>query len=204
MIASVRGTVLAIAGTTTIIEVGGVGLQVAVTPAHALQLRIGSEASMRTALIVREDELALYGFADQDSREIFDLLRGVSGVGPKSAMAVLATLAPAEIASAVAREDDSAFRKVSGIGPKTAKLIIISLAGKIHVVPASHSGSRAIPSIAENVLVALVGLGWSERVAAQAVDEAIAAASEGERDSVPLILRNALSRLGPASSQGAR
>lgn len=204
MIASVRGTVLAVAGTTSIIEVGGVGLQVAVTPAHALELRIGSEASMRTALIVREDELALYGFADQDSREIFDLLRGVSGVGPKSAMAVLASLSPMEIASAVAREDDSAFRKVSGIGPKTAKLIVVSLAGKIHVASVSRTGEKASPSISENVLVALVGLGWSERIAAQAVDDAIASASESDRDSVPILLRQALARLTPGSSQGIR
>lgn len=204
MIASVRGTVLAAAGSTAIVEVGGVGLQVTVTPDHALSLRVGSEASLRTALVVREDELALYGFADDDGRELFDLLRGVSGVGPKSAMAVLAALAPAEIASAVSREDDAAFRKVSGIGPKTAKLIVVSLAGKIHVAPASGKPANAAPaSIAENVLVALVGLGWSERVAAQAVDEAIAAAAEGERDSVPLLLRSALGRLGPAS-QGAR
>jgi Holliday junction DNA helicase RuvA len=205
MIASLRGTVLAVAGTTAVIEVGGVGLQVAVTPAHALALRVGGEASMRTALIVREDELALYGFVDDEGREVFDLLRGVSGVGPKSAMGVLAAMSPAEIAGAVTREDDAAFRTVSGIGPKTAKLIVVSLAGKLHVAPASGgSGASASPSISESVLVALVGLGWSERVAAQAVDDAIAAAAEGERDSVPLLLRSALSRLGPAASQGVR
>lgn len=200
MIASVRGTVLAAAGGTAIVEVGGVGLQVSVTPDHALAMRVGSEVSMRTALIVREDELALYGFADAEGREVFDLLRGVSGVGPKSAMGVLAAMSPAEIAGAVTREDDAAFRKVSGIGPKTAKLIVVSLAGKIHVAPAAVTAAAAAPtSIAENVLIALVGLGWPERVAAQAVDEAIADAAEDERDSVPLLLRSALSRLGPAA-----
>jgi Holliday junction DNA helicase RuvA len=114
-------------------------------------------------------------------------------------------MSPAEIAGAVTREDDAAFRTVSGIGPKTAKLIVVSLAGKLHVAPASGGpGASASPSISESVLVALVGLGWSERVAAQAVDDAIAAAAEGERDSVPLLLRSALSRLGPAASQGVR
>ncbi len=205
MIASLRGTVLALAGGTAVVEVGGVGLQVAVTPDHALSMRIGGEVSLRTALIVREDELALYGFADDEGREVFDLLRGVSGVGPKSAMGVLAVLSPAEIASAVAREDDAAFRKVSGIGPKTAKLIVVSLAGKLHVAPAAGKpAATASTSIAESVLVALVGLGWSERVAAQAVDEAIAAAADEERDSVSLLLRSALARLGPAASQGSR
>ncbi len=205
MIASLSGTVLAVAGTTAVIEVGGVGLQVAVTPAHGLQLRVGAETRMQTALIVREDELALYGFADDDGKEVFDLLRGVSGVGPKSAMAVLAALSPAEISAAVASEDDAAFRKVSGVGPKTAKLIVVSLTGKIHIAPASGAGrTRAAPSIAQNVLVALVGLGWSERVAEQAVDEAIASASESDRDSVPHLLRTALAQLGPASSKGGR
>ncbi len=205
MIASLSGTVLAVAGTTVIIEVGGVGLQVVVTPNHALELRVGSAARLRTALVVREDELALFGFANDDGKEVFDLLRGVSGVGPKSAMAVLAALSPSEIAFAVAAEDDAAFRKVSGIGPKTAKLIVVSLAGKMRVT--ATSGERqpsAAPTIAQNVLIALVGLGWSERVAAQAVDDAMAAASSTERDSVPHLLRNALAQLGPASSQGVR
>lgn len=205
MIASVRGIVLATAGGTAIVEVGGVGLQISVTPEHALSMRVGSEVSMRTALIVREDELALYGFADAEGREVFDLLRGVSGVGPKSAMGVLAALSPSEIAGAVTREDDAAFRKVSGIGPKTAKLIVVSLAGKIHVAPAAGQAAATAPAtISESVLVALVGLGWSERVAAQAVEEAIAAAADADRDSVPVLLRSALSRLGPAASQGAR
>lgn len=201
MIASVRGTVLAVADGTAIIEVGGVGLQIAVTPDRALSLRIGSEASLRTALIVREDELTLYGFVDDDERSIFDLLRGVSGVGPKSAMGVLAAMRPDEIAIAVSRDDDAAFRKVSGIGPKTAKLIAVSLAGKIRAVPSTGRAVKpAVTSIGGSVLVALVGLGWSERVAAQAVEDAIVTASDAEREAVPALLRIALGRLGPAGS----
>lgn len=204
MIASVRGTVLASAGTTAIVEVGGVGLQVAVTPAHALELRVGSETSMPTALVVREDELALYGFANDDGRELFDLLRGVSGVGPKSAMAVLATLSPGEIAAAVATEDDAAFRKVSGIGPKTAKLIIISLAGKIHIAPSDGVATVTASSIADGVVAALVSLGWTERSAVTAVDEALLSAADNERESVPLLLRSALGKLGSATQKGQR
>ncbi len=86
---------------------------------------------MHTALVVREDDLSLYGFAEADELAVFDLLRGVSGVGPKSAMGVLAAMSPAELAQAVSLEDDGAFRRVSGIGPKTAKLIVVSLAGKL-------------------------------------------------------------------------
>ncbi|MCU1402994.1 MAG: Holliday junction branch migration protein RuvA [Microbacteriaceae bacterium] len=204
MISSVRGTVLAAAGTSAVIEVGGIGLSVTVTPQHALSLRAGSEATLRTALIVREDDLSLFGFSDSDELAVFDLLRGVSGVGPKSAMGVLAVMSPAQVASAVATEDDGAFRKVSGIGPKTAKLIVVSLAGKMLVAPSDRPAAQAGPaSTSENVLVALVGLGWSERVAAQAVDDALETASGEELATVPALLRLALTKLGPQQRTGA-
>lgn len=200
MIASVRGTVLAAVGTSAVIEVGGVGLAVQVTPQHALSLRVGSEATLRTTLIVREDDLSLYGFAEPEELAVFDLLRGVTGVGPKSAMGVLAAMAPGEIAQAVAREDDAAFRKVSGIGPKTAKLIVVSLAGKLMGIASTRAAAPTRTSVSENVTVALVGLGWPERVAMQAVEDALASASDHDRDVVPALLRLALANLGP---QGA-
>ena len=195
MISSVRGTVLAVGGTHAVIEVGGIGLSIQVTPRHGLALRIGSEAIVRTALIVREDDLSLFGFAEADELAVFDHLRSVTGVGPRSAMAVLAVMTPTEVARAITLEDDGAFRKVSGIGPKTAKLIIVSLAGKLVI---THIGAVPTPatSVSESLLVALVGLGWNERVAMQAVDDAIAAASESERSEVPALLRRALASLG--------
>ena len=198
MISSVRGTVLGVAGTGTVIEVGGIGLSITVTPQHALALRVGTEAILRTVLIVREDDLALFGFVDSDELAVFDLLRGVTGVGPKSAMGVLAVLTPGQVASAVATEDDSAFRKVSGIGPKTAKLIVVSLAGKMQVTT-SVANTRAVASVSvsDSVLVALVGLGWSERVAALAVDDALAGVSAAESPTVASLLRLALTQLGP-------
>jgi Holliday junction DNA helicase RuvA len=198
MISSVRGTVLAATGTVVVVEVGGVGLSVTVTPQHALSLRVGSEATLRTALIVREDDLALFGFTDSEELAVFDLLRGVSGVGPKSAMGVLAEMSPSQVAAAVATENDSAFRKVSGIGPKTAKLIVVSLAGKMQVTPSSAGAAPVVhASVSESVLVALVGLGWSERVAALAVDDALASASADDASAVPTLLRIALTKLGP-------
>ncbi|HEV7948450.1 MAG TPA: Holliday junction branch migration protein RuvA [Glaciihabitans sp.] len=202
MISSVRGTVLAVAGSSVVIEVGGVGLAVAVTPQLALSLRPGSEATLRTALIVREDDLSLYGFADGDELAVFDALRGVTGVGPKSALGVLAVMEPAQIAMAVAMEDDAAFRKVSGIGPKTAKLIVLSLTGKL-VVGASvpRAAAPQVTSVSESVLIALVGLGWNERIAAQAVDDALSADSAPQPATVPVLLRLALNRLGPTPSR---
>ena len=204
MISSVRGTVLAATGTTAVIEVGGVGLAMQVTPRHGLSLRVGSEAFVRTALIVREDDLSLFGFAEAEELEVFDHLRSVTGVGPKSALGVLAVLTPAEVARAVATEDDAAFRAVSGIGPKTAKLIVVSLAGKLVVAPGARAASTpASSSVTENVLLALVGLGWQEKVALQAIDDAVAVASEADRDSVPALLRLALASLGPQQFAGA-
>jgi len=199
MISSVRGTVLTVAGTVAVIEVGGVGLGIQVTPQHGLTLRIGQEAMLHTALIVREDDLSLFGFATPEELTVFDLLRGVSGVGPKSALGVLATLTPVQIAQAIAAEDDAPFRKVSGIGPKTAKLIAVSLAGKL-IVPTGTASTPTVTapdSIAGSVVSALVGLGWNERVAAQAVDEAAGEATDDERGSVQTLLRLSLARLGP-------
>lgn len=206
MISSVRGPLLSVGsvhngGSVVVIDVGGLGYSVLITPQHALALRVGSETRLHTALIVREDDMSLFGFATTEELGMFDLLRGVSGVGPKSALGVLATLSPDQIAAAVATEDDAPFRKVSGIGPKTAKLIVVSLAGKIHaptgVVP---SISAPVSSSAQNVVAALVGLGWNERVAVQAVEEVVEAALDDGALPVPALLRLALARLGPQTA----
>ncbi|TFD62849.1 Holliday junction branch migration protein RuvA [Cryobacterium suzukii] len=205
MISSVRGLVLSAVGSTVVIEVGGVGLAVQVTPTTALGLRIDEEARLVTILIVREDSLTLYGFPTGDELAVFELLVGVTGVGPKSALGVLAVLTPNQIAQAVAGDDDGVFRKVSGIGPKTAKLIVLSLAGKLAVTAATSSTrARGATSVAASVQAALIGLGWSERVAAEAVDETLSELADGVgTDSAPpavaAVLRLALGRLGPAA-----
>lgn len=207
MISSLRGTVLQASGGAAVIEVGGVGFAVQLTPDHVLSLRVGEEAFIHTSLIVREDALQLFGFADREQQEVFELLNGVSGVGPKSAIGVLSVLSPDEIAAAVAADDDAPFRKVSGIGPKTAKLIVVSLTGKLAAARrpapvAKASGSRS--SVPDSVLVALVGLGWPERVASEALADVVAETDEAQRDSVQALLRLTLARLGPAAPQGAR
>jgi Holliday junction DNA helicase RuvA len=202
VISSLRGTVLSASGGTAVIEVGGVGFAVQLTPDHVLSLRVGEEAFLHTSLIVREDALQLFGFADREQLEVFELLNGVSGVGPKSAIGVLSVLSPDEIAEAVSADDDAPFRKVSGIGPKTAKLIVLSLTGKIAVVrrPARATKAAAAPSsVSDSVLVALMGLGWPEKVAAEAVTEVVADTDEAQRDSVQTLLRLTLGRLGPAA-----
>jgi len=203
VISSVRGPVLSLSapqggGSVVVIDVGGLGYSVLVTPQHALTLRVGHETLLHTALIVREDDMSLFGFATREELGMFDLLRGVSGVGPKSALGVLATLSPDQIAAAVAAEDDAPFRKVSGIGPKTAKLIVVSLAGKI-LAPTGAVPAVSAPASTsvQNVVAALVGLGWNEKVAVQAVEEVVDAATEDGALPVPALLRLALARLGP-------
>ncbi|MCS0646179.1 Holliday junction branch migration protein RuvA [Curtobacterium flaccumfaciens] len=204
MIASLRGTCIDIAGTAVVIEVGGVGYAVTVTPAHALTMRHGSEVFVRTAMIVREDEHLLFGFESTDALQVFDLLRGVSGVGPKSAMGVLAHMDPAQIANAVANEDDGAFRKVSGIGPKTAKLIIVALSGKLvafeqAAVVAAARGTAVHPA-AVDVVSALIGLGWREDAAQSAVDDAVANEPGAAAMGTQALLRAALGALRPAAA----
>ena len=207
MISTLRGSVLTASGNTLVIEIGGVGYRVSVTPQLALASPIGSSILLFTTLIVREDDLSLFGFTDPVELEVFDLLRSVTGVGPKSALGVLAHLTPSQIAGAVATEDDAAFRRVSGIGPKTAKLIVLSLAGKLDVRITAPTVTAA-SSTANDVLVALVGLGWSERDAQATIDEVLVDAEPSVATAVPALLRAALTRLGPqktASSQaGAR
>jgi Holliday junction DNA helicase RuvA len=203
MISSVRGTVLSASGTSVVVEVGGVGLRVSVTPQLALTVRVGEQALVHTALIVREDDLSLFGFADREELEVFDLLRSVTGVGPKSAQGVLSTLTPLQVATAVADDDDAAFRRVSGIGPKTAKLIVLSLAGKLDVAPSAPTVTAASTTAAD-VLVALVGLGWSEREAQAAIDAVVADRGDAVAVAVPQLLRASLGHLGPQRSAGAR
>lgn len=202
MIASLRGRVLSVSGGVVIIEVGGVGLQVAVTSSFALTLSPDLEVSVFTSLVVREDELSLYGFDSIESKEVFDLLRSVSGVGPKSALAVLGVLGAEGVALAVASDDDAAFRKVSGIGPKTAKLITVSLAGKIQTGVASLSSLKpAKTTVSADVIRALVGLGWNERVSESAVSEVLSHASESAGLTTDSLLRSALARLASSSAR---
>src|SRR5215218_7494520 len=200
MISSLRGTVLALSGSAVVVEVGGIGYSVAVTPQHALSLRTGQEVLLHTALVVREDDLSLFGFSDLDALRVFDLLRGVTGVGPKSAIGVLAAMTPDQVATAVSSEDDSAFRKVSGIGPKTAKLIVVSLAGKL-LAPRTVAAPVSSSAPGGEVVVALVGLGWPERLAQQTVDEVLRDAP-GER-STAVLLRASLALLGPRQLSGS-
>lgn len=151
-----------------VIDVNGVGYGVAVTPACASSLALGDQVQLHTHLVVREDALSLFGFLSREELTVFESLIGVTGVGPRSALAVLSAMTPADVFTAVVNEDDAAFRSVSGIGPKTAKLIIVQLAGRVAAV-AQTLPVTAASDVTASVISALVGLGWPERIARDAV-----------------------------------
>ncbi|HMA47660.1 MAG TPA: Holliday junction branch migration protein RuvA, partial [Frankiaceae bacterium] len=131
MIASVSGRVAALAPDTAVVEVGGVGLLVQCTPATLATLRVGEPAALTTALVVRETELTLYGFADADEREVFEALQTAGGVGPRLAQAVLAVHTPDAVRRAVATEDLDALTRVPGIGRKGAQRIVLDLKDRL-------------------------------------------------------------------------
>lgn len=173
MISALRGQVLALRNGTCTVDVQGVGYAVHLTDGHFRSLSVGSSITLITSLVVREDSLTLYGFEGTEGLEIFEAFLGVSGVGPRSALAILSQLSPAEVLSAVVSEDDAPFRKVTGIGPKTAKLIVLQLSGKLNALVAESHVKTSLPSSLkaspDAVVTALVGLGWNEKAATDAV-----------------------------------
>lgn len=209
MIASLHGRVLSAGPGWVVIDVGGVGMRAEVPSGPRMSAHPGDEKMLHTSLVVRDDSLTLFGFESPEELEMFGVLLGVSGVGPRSALGVLSAMTPAEIARAVQAEDDKPFRKVSGIGPKTAKLIAVSLAGKIdpRVYAADgtdETGSTATPSDATAVAAAaveqgLVGLGWSESDAEGAVRAALDAGAPVDRSG---LLRAALALLQGGAHRG--
>ncbi len=154
MISRLRGTVVARTPAGLVLEVGGVGYLVAATP--RVSARVGDEAIVETHLHVREDALQLYGFASADERELFELLLGVSGIGPKVALAIVSGSPPAELRRAIARDDLARFEAIPGVGRKTAQRVVMELKDKL-AEPAG-AGSASGELMARD---ALVELGWS-------------------------------------------
>ncbi len=130
MIAHVDGTVFSVTPDGAVVDVGGVGLAVQCTPATLARLRPGERARVPTSLVVREDALTLYGFADEDERTVFELLQTASGVGPRLALAMLGVHSPDALRRAVATEDLAALMMVPGVGKKGAQRIVLELAGR--------------------------------------------------------------------------
>jgi holliday junction DNA helicase RuvA len=198
MIASVRGTVAALGPDGAVVEVGGVGLAVSCSPGTLARLRVGEPARLATSLVVREDSLTLYGFADDDERALFELLQTANGVGPKLAQTMLAVHPPRELRRAIATSDFRALTAVPGIGRKGAERIVIELRDRIGSIdsdePAGPVGLTAVAPWRDQLAHALAGLGFSGKEAGDAIE--VVAADAGESPDVSVLLRRSIQLLG--------
>ena len=194
MIASVRGEVVEIALDHAVIEAAGVGYKIMATPSTLATLRRGAEARLVTAMIVREDSQTLYGFADGEARDLFATLLGVSGVGPKIALATLAVYDATALRRALSDGDVAALTRVPGIGKRGAERMVLELRDKIAALPGG-SGAASVTGHAVRmpVVEALVGLGFPVKQAEEACDKVLAGEPEATTSSA---LRAALSMLG--------
>ena len=208
MIASVSGRVAAVSPDGAVVEVGGIGLAVQCTPGTIARLQVGESARLSTSLIVREDSLTLYGFADDDERQLFELLQTANGVGPRLAQAVLAIHPPREVRRAVSMADVKALMQVPGIGKKGAERLILELRDRLGSTTSDTSldTSPGLPSVTpvapwrDQLTAALMSLGWSIKEAEGAVlqlapvaDEQLVANGAVE---IAVLLRQALQLLG--------
>jgi holliday junction DNA helicase RuvA len=212
MIASVSGRVAAVSPDGAVVEVGGIGLAVQCTPGTIARLQVGENARLSTSLIVREDSLTLYGFADDDERQLFELLQTANGVGPRLAQAVLAIHPPREVRRAVSMADVKALMQVPGIGKKGAERLILELRDRLGSITTdtvfdgpAPAGLPAVTPVApwrDQLTSALVGLGWSGKEAETALTQLapVADAQIVETGSVEVavLLRQALQLLGRA------
>ncbi|SOX53381.1 Holliday junction branch migration protein RuvA [Mycobacterium ahvazicum] len=201
MIASVRGEVLEVALDHVVIEAAGVGYRVNATPSTLATLRQGSEARLITAMIVREDSQTLYGFVDNETRDLFLTLLSVSGVGPRLAMATLAVHDAAALRQALSDGDVTALTRVPGIGKRGAERMVLELRDKIHAggtpTAAPAGGGVNGHAVRGPVVEALTGLGFAVKQAEDATDSVLAASREkGEQATTSDVLRAALSLLG--------
>lgn len=187
MIGRLRGDIVEKGLGRVLVDVGGVGYDIAITPNTLADLpAVSQPAVLHTHLHVREDVLALYGFATADERDVFQVLIGVSGVGPKLALAILATLRPDELRNVVFTEDVAALTSVPGIGSRSAQKLLLELRPKLDVPDAPLPAGTALAEVRE----ALEGLGYQS---AEIRDVLRDIPAEG---SVEGSLRQALQELG--------
>jgi Holliday junction DNA helicase RuvA len=202
MIASVHGLVAAIGPDGAVVQVGGVGLAVSCAPGTLARLRVGESARLATSLVVREDSLTLYGFADDDERSLFELLQTANGVGPKLAQTILGVMPPREIRRAIATSDFATLVRVPGIGRKGAEKIVIELRDRIGAIDGSDASSEGLAGVTaiapwkDQVLHALAGLGFSGKEATEAIEVITADGESPDHPEVAVILRRAIQLLG--------
>jgi Holliday junction DNA helicase RuvA len=204
MISFVRGAVAHAGADSLVVDLGAVGVRVQCTPGTALSVRAGEHVELMTALVVREDGWTLYGFVDDDERTVFEQVQTVSGIGPRIALALLATLSPDELRRAVAAGDEAALVRVSGIGRKGAQRLLLELADRLGPVRGAEAEPRAEATPApdgweQSVVAGLGSLGWSTREAEAAVaaldPDVVAAANASSPADIGSLLKAALRAL---------
>jgi len=175
MITRIRGTLLQSDLTSIVVDVGGVGYEILISLAtHSRLPREGSEVEVLTHLHHKDDTMMLFGFMTEEERELFRMLIGVAGIGPKGAMGILSGISVDDFKAAVARGDDKMLKTVSGIGPKTASRLIVELKERIGLAPAYQALSRELEPTEEqkqlyDAVLALIKLGYTQMAAQKAL-----------------------------------
>lgn len=169
MIASLHGQVQALTLSSVVIEVGGVGMLVQVPSSLAADMSLGSRVHLHTTLVVREDALTLYGFSSVSSRELFELLQTVTGIGPKVALSALSLYSEEVLIDAIAHENSAALEKIPGLGKKSASRILLELKEKVSATTPS-TGTSSQPSWRAQLHEALLSLGFAAKEADQSID----------------------------------
>ena len=195
MISLVTGIVRSIGSDKAVIEVGGVGLSLSITSQTSSQLNLGASAQLFTSLVVREDSLTLFGFLDDQSRNTFELLQTVSGIGPKVALAVMGSHTAESLAKAIAQEDIKAIEKVPGIGRKGAQRLILELKGKLTDFGSAGVSHVHQPVWREQLMSALISLGYSSKESDNAINEVLSQYSEQGIDPSTLELSELLKKV---------
>ncbi len=201
MIAQLTGTVTSVGGTWVVLDLSGFGVRALCTPATVASVRVGESATLHTSLVVREDSLTLYGFAEPDERDAFELVQSASGIGPKIAQAVVSVLPPDELRVAISQGNVAAITRVPGIGPKGAQKMIIELKDKVNALGAvpNLTAGTASPLPAEDwreqVASGLESLGWGGKDAHAAVEKVAHLRGEDPTVGIGELMRAALKSL---------
>lgn len=174
MIATLTGEIKAIFLDRVIVEVGGVGLLVNLAPNAAAQLNLGTNVTFHTSLVVREESLTLYGFLSSESKQLFEQVQTVSGIGPKVALAIIGALSPQDLASAIATENIAAIERVPGIGRKGAQRLILELKGKLSDLSDGIQNVSHQPIWREQLTSALISLGFAPKDSDRAITAVVA------------------------------
>ena len=203
MISTVTGTIRSLSLDKLVIEVGGVGLSVLINPPTSAGLTLGSQSTLYTSLVVREDSLTLFGFLTEEVRNLFELVQTVSGIGPKVALSIMGALTPEDLARAISQEDTSAIERVPGIGKKGAQRMILELKGKLSDLSSSTTYKGHQPAWREQLLSALVSLGFSPKESDAAINYVVNDLHGNDHDPANMELSQLL-KLALASGKSSR